>query len=53
MQIYRHALLLVENETDGLLLLEQAEGLAKEMGPVLLSAISALTTESWITPVIH
>ena len=32
MQIYRHALLLVENETDGLLLLEQAEGLAKEMG---------------------
>ena len=31
MQIYRHALLLVENETDGLLLLEQAEGLAKEM----------------------
>ncbi|SAD65237.1 Uncharacterised protein [Enterobacter hormaechei] len=32
MQIYRHALLLVQNETDGLLLLEQAERLAKEMG---------------------
>lgn len=32
MQIYRYALLLVENETDGLLLLKQAERLAKEMG---------------------
>ena len=32
MQIYRHALLLLQNETDGLLLLEQAERLAKEMG---------------------
>ncbi len=32
MQIYRHALLLVQNETDGLLLLQHAERLAKEMG---------------------
>lgn len=32
MQIYRHALLLVQNETDGLLLLEQAERLAKRDG---------------------
>jgi hypothetical protein len=33
MQIYRHALLLVQNETDGLLLLEQAERLAKDGHP--------------------
>ena len=31
MHIYRHALLLVQNETDGLLLLQHAERLAKEM----------------------
>ncbi|MEF3091760.1 universal stress protein [Raoultella sp. WB_B2P2-3] len=30
MHIYRHALLLVQNETDGLLLLRHAERLAKE-----------------------
>lgn len=32
MKIYRHALLLVQDESDGLLLLEHAERLAKEMG---------------------
>lgn len=31
MHLYRHALLLVQNETDGLLLLRHAERLAKEM----------------------
>lgn len=31
MQIYRHALLLVHNEIDGLLLLQHAERLSKEM----------------------
>ncbi|MEC5341532.1 hypothetical protein ABRZ24_02735 [Brenneria populi] len=30
--MYKHALLLVQNETDGLLLLHHAERLAKEMG---------------------
>ena len=32
MHIYRHALLLVHDETDGLLLLHHAERMAKEMG---------------------
>lgn len=32
MKIYQHALLLVQDESDGLLLLEHAERLAKEMG---------------------
>ncbi|WON76440.1 universal stress protein [Serratia sp. UGAL515B_01] len=32
MHIYRHALLLVQNETDGQLMLHHAERLSKEMG---------------------
>ncbi|MEN0617529.1 universal stress protein [Klebsiella indica] len=35
MQIYRHALVLVQNETDGQLLLQHAECLAKETGTLI------------------
>ena len=51
MQIYQYALLLVQNETDGLLLLEQAERLAKRWAPVLLSGISSADYRNWIIPV--